>query len=359
MRVLFILWSNPGDSVSPTLSDDLAKAFSYQGHTVTVVTPLERKYKKPTQLVQKNEYNILYVRPGYFVNLVAKLGRIIRLFTITKILYVRTGNFFNLKTKSEKIITIFKISKTLLENIKRYLADQEFDLIISRTPFLEQPKLIHPLREHFNCPAYLLLYDIFPEGAWDLGIIKSKIIYNFLKKREEKILAEFSVIWCISPGNAKYMLEHYKSLTAERVEWLYNYGFIEPALSVDREKIRESMGYANDDIISVFGGNMGLPQKLENMLLLAKEALVLIQAKFLFIGVGTEKERIKKLAKKMKLHNVRFIDYLPREQYDLLAASCDIGLVSLDERFTVPNFPSKTTDYFKVNLPILASLDKS
>ncbi|MGL5902919.1 MAG: glycosyltransferase family 4 protein, partial [Cetobacterium sp.] len=50
-------------------------------------------------------------------------------------------------------------------------------------------------------------------------------------------------------------------------------------------------------------------------------------------------------------------DYIPREDYELVTASADLGIVSLDERFTVPNFPSKTTDYFKLKLPILASLD--
>ena len=59
-----------------------------------------------------------------------------------------------------------------------------------------------------------------------------------------------------------------------------------------------------------------------------------------------------------KLKNIRFIDQLPREDYEKFTSACNIGLVSLDERFTVPNFPSKTTDYFKLSLPILASLDK-
>ena len=49
---------------------------------------------------------------------------------------------------------------------------------------------------------------------------------------------------------------------------------------------------------------------------------------------------------------------MPREDYEKFTSACDIGLVSLDERFTVPNFPSKTTDYFKLSLPILASLDR-
>ena len=60
----------------------------------------------------------------------------------------------------------------------------------------------------------------------------------------------------------------------------------------------------------------------------------------------------------MKLNNVVFKDYIPRDDYEKLIASCDIGIVSLDPRFTVPNFPSKTIDYLKLGLPILAAVDK-
>ena len=103
---------------------------------------------------------------------------------------------------------------------------------------------------------------------------------------------------------------------------------------------------------------MGKPQKLENILSLAEKCLELSDVKFIFVGNGSEKERLKKITKDKNLKNIEFIDQLPREDYEKFTSACDIGLVSLDERFTVPNFPSKTTDYFKLSLPILASLDR-
>lgn len=332
MRVLMIFWANPGDPSTSTLTKDLAQEFSYQGHDVTVVIPLEEKFNKPTYLAVEKDY---------------------------KALYVKTGNYFNLDSKIEKAMTTFTIGNALLKGIMQHLADEKFDLIISRAPFLADPKLIVPLKKHYNCPAHLLLFDIFPQTAWDMGIIKSKLIYSFFKHKEKQMLDAFSVIWCTSPGNAKYMSEHHPKLANGRIEWVYNYGFIKPAPGINRSQMRKDFGYTDTDFIALFGGNMGVPQKLENILLLAKEALILKNAKFMFIGVGTEKKRMVQMATDMKLDNIKFIDYVPREKYELLAASCDIGLVSLDERFTIPNFPSKTTDYFKLSLPILGSLDKS
>ena len=38
--------------------------------------------------------------------------------------------------------------------------------------------------------------------------------------------------------------------------------------------------------------------------------------------------------------------------------SADIGLITIDERFTVPTIPSKTTSYFSLKLPVLAIIDQ-
>lgn len=332
MNVLFIYWANPGDPGSSTLSKDMAEEFARQGHNVVSVIPLEKKFKKITYIMQNPNHTILHIK---------------------------TGNFFNLKSRIEKAITALTIATRLLNGIIAYLKNYKFDLIITRAPFLGDSTLVLPLKKHYKCPVYLMLFDIFPQTAWDMGIIKSRLIFNFFKYQEKKMLSAFDVIWCTSPGNAKYMLDHHPNLTSNKVKWLYHYARIEPAPHIDRVAIRQSMGYTDTDFIALFGGNMGIPQKLENLLYLAAKAKVFKNAKFLFIGVGTEKTRIEQMAENLELDNVKFISYLPRSEYELFASSCDIGLVSLDERFTVPNFPSKTTDYFKLSLPILASLDKS
>lgn len=129
-------------------------------------------------------------------------------------------------------------------------------------------------------------------------------------------------------------------------------------IEIDKKEIRNKYNFSEDEYIAIFGGNIGRLQKLENILFLAEKCLKNKKIKFLFIGSGSEKERLEKLAKENNLSNVTFINQVPREDYEKITASCDIGLVSLDERFTVPNFPSKTTDYFKLSLPIFASLDK-
>lgn len=331
MNILFVFSrhsENPNDS---TLTKDLSDEFFKQGNNVVVVTILEKKYKRETEQKKENGYEVLRVK---------------------------TGNYFNIGNKFEKGMTILTMASDLKKGIIKYLGDRKFDLIITHTPFVSTEKLINPLKEYFKCSAYLILWDIFPQNAKDIGIINNGLLFSFFKYREKKMLSAYDRILCMSEGNINYLKEKYSYLDKNKIMLLRNWAIIKPNIEINKKEIRNKYGFSEDEFIAIFGGNMGKPQKLENILSLAERNLEDKKIKFLFIGSGSEKERLEELAKENNLSNVTFINQVPREDYEKVTASCDIGLVSLDERFTVPNFPSKTTDYFKLSLPILASLDR-
>lgn len=48
---------------------------------------------------------------------------------------------------------------------------------------------------------------------------------------------------------------------------------------------------------------------------------------------------------------------LPKEDYDTLVGACDVGMIFLDYRFTIPNFPSRLLSYMQAKLPVLAVTD--
>ena len=59
----------------------------------------------------------------------------------------------------------------------------------------------------------------------------------------------------------------------------------------------------------------------------------------------------------LKLKNVILKDGLPRPDYIKILKLAEVGLISLNEDFTIPNFPSKINTYFSLKKPVLASLD--
>ena len=48
---------------------------------------------------------------------------------------------------------------------------------------------------------------------------------------------------------------------------------------------------------------------------------------------------------------------LPKVDYDQLVKAADVGLIFLDKRFTIPNFPSRLLSYLDNRIPVLLATD--
>lgn len=327
-KILFIFLRHSEKKEDSTLTKDISDEFKRQGHDITVVTLLEAKEGRETEY--KREHGV-------------------------KVLRVKTGNYFDSPGKIEKGITTLRMPHQLLKGIRKHLKKEKFDLIYTHTPFISNPYLITKLKKEYNAQALLHLWDIFPQNAKDIGLLRNKWMLKYFRRTEKKMYDSFDYIGCMSEGNEKYIYE--KNIeTKGKTFLLKNWAKPKPYEEVKKEEIREKYNLPKNKTIFVFGGNMGKPQKLTNILRLAEKTQDL-DAYYLFVGKGTEQKELIKIKEERNLKNVRFINFVPREDYEKLIAGCDVGIVSLDERFTVPNFPSKTTDYFKIGLPILASLD--
>ena len=103
---------------------------------------------------------------------------------------------------------------------------------------------------------------------------------------------------------------------------------------------------------------MGVPQQLENIVFMAENLQCDKNIKFIFIGSGTEKEKLKKIIFDKKISNIEIKDFVPRDEYENIIKAADVGVISLNRNYTVPNFPAKVTGYCKMGLPIFASLDQ-
>ncbi len=330
MNILFLFAQYPEAIDGSNLHKDLPDEFCRHGENVFVATIRERRVKKETAVYREN-------------------GR--------SVLRVKVGNMFDDVSKIEKALVMLSMDRKLVKQIKKYWGDVKFDLIVGSTPWTAGDRLISQLKIHFKCPAFLILWDIFPQNAKDLGLIRNPLIFNFFKSRELKSLQNFDHIGCMTEGNVEYISKHYSLIEKDNL-LLFPLWANKSSVNRNLIKTRQELGFDDDDFILVFGGNMGLPQNLSNVIKLANEVRAIDEVKFLFVGKGSETHRIKEFAKKLELTNVTFLDHLERCDYEALMMKCDVGLVTLNPKFTVPNFPSKTMDYIKFNLPILAALDK-
>src|SRR5699024_12332041 len=80
-------------------------------------------------------------------------------------------------------------------------------------------------------------------------------------------------------------------------------------------------------------------------------------AYFLIVGDGTEYNKLENWFIINQPKNAKLLQRLPKEDYDILLASCDVGLIFLHKDFLIPNFPSRLLSYLEMKMPIIAATD--
>ena len=75
------------------------------------------------------------------------------------------------------------------------------------------------------------------------------------------------------------------------------------------------------------------------------------------MGSGTEFGKLEEYFRTAKPKNMKLMSHLPKDDYDRMVAACDVGLIFLDDRFTIPNFPSRLLAYMQAGLPVIACTD--
>ncbi|HYE69701.1 MAG TPA: glycosyltransferase family 4 protein, partial [Anaerovoracaceae bacterium] len=230
------------------------------------------------------------------------------------------------------------------------------DLVIMPTPPITFAGVMDFISKRDHSKSYLILRDIFPQNAKDLGLMKSKLLFCFFRNKEKYMYRVAEHIGCMSQGNIDYVLRHNPEVDASKFELLPNWSNLNEEKPNMLQDYKAKYGLKGK-FVCVFGGNIGWPQELEFLIELAKEYRQRKDLVFLIIGKGVLAQKVRKIIDENRLSNVIMKDFLPREDYDGLVSQCEVGLINLDRRFTIPNIPSKTLGYFNAEIPILASVD--
>ncbi len=104
-------------------------------------------------------------------------------------------------------------------------------------------------------------------------------------------------------------------------------------------------------------GNMGVAQGMDVFIDLAARLRERPDIGFLFVGRGTDAQRLRALAAERALDNVVFQDEVEPHEVPGLLAQCHVGLVALDPRHTTHNVPGKFLTYMYAGLPVLARIN--
>jgi glycosyltransferase involved in cell wall biosynthesis len=312
---------------------DLMREFTKNNHYVYIVSPTEKHGK--THIIAESNCEILKLSLG----------------EIQKTSFIKKG--INTLTLEHKV----KVA------VKRYFSSVKFDLIIYATPPITFYSVVKYIKEKDNAKSYLLLKDIFPQNAIDLGILKKSglkgLIYRYFRFKERKLYEISDYIGCMSQANVDFVIKHNPTENPLKVHVNPNSIELKDYEHNIKSKldILEEYNIPTTKTLFIYGGNLGKPQGVDFLIDCLIHSRNDEDIYFIIIGSGTEYSKLKSSIDANQLNNVKLISYLPKSEYDQLVLCSDCGLIFLDIRFTIPNFPSRLLSYMHASLPVIAATD--
>ncbi len=313
----------PSRSSAALQLKDLANEFLLHGITPTVVTSDSRLQ-------------------GY--NSITELDGI-------SILRLKTPEHKNIKNfrraLAEVLMPFFMIKNFRMSSLR----SNQWDAVVWYSPTIFLGPFIWYLKRKNTSLSYLILRDIFPAWALDLGLIRKGFFYYIFRLFEKFQYSIADVIGVQSIGNLSY----FKNLNCQRIEVLQNWLTAKPLLHCSVSIT--TLPIANRKIF-IYAGNMGVAQGVGDLLDLAGVLLDRSDIGFLFIGRGSDLAILRTEAKNRNLFNTVFLDEIGADEIPSLYAQCKVGLIALDARHKTHNIPGKFLSYLQSGLPVMAIVNE-
>lgn len=334
MRILFATIAFPESLEQRNIYTDLMEELRDRGHEVYVIASSERRRAKKTGIVEEKGIHVLRVR---------------------------TLNLQKCHLVEKGLATLL-VERQYRKAIEEFWGRIRFDLVLYSTPPITLDGVVRYVKARDGAKSYLLLKDIFPQNAVDIGMMKAGgILHRYFRSREKRLYALSDYIGCMSQANVEYLEKNNPWLVKGKAEVCSN--SVRPLFTTpsaeEKAAVRGKYGIPQDSVLFVYGGNLGKPQGvgfIERVLEANRERRGVF---FLVVGSGTEYDRLEQAITSRGLGNARIYPNLPKADYDRLLAASDVGLIFLDSRFTIPNFPSRLLGYMEQGKPVLAATDRN
>jgi hypothetical protein len=332
MNILFLSLLQINSLGQHSIYTDLLREFVKRGHFVRIVSPTA---EQETADLPRDGYAILRVKTPQ----IAGVGLL------------------------KKGIGTMVITPNIKRAMKRFCAGEHYDLVLYPTPPITLAGVVEYIKRRDHARTYLLLKDIFPQNAVDVGILKKSglkgLIYRYFRAKEKKLYAISDRIGCMSRANVDYLLRQDPEIDPAKVEICPN--SVEPlerTITAERRwELREKYGIPQDKTVFLYGGNLGRPQGVPFIMDCLRACRNRQDCFFFICGSGTEFPALQAFAETEDLPNVKVLSSLPHDDYEDMVPACDVGLLFLDCRFTIPNFPSRLLSYMQARLPVLCCTD--
>lgn len=304
---------------------DLSREFANQGHSITVILP-SSDIKENWQSELHDKVQVLRLKSP----------------KTKDINYIR------------RTINEFRMPFEMRKNYNRSsFSNTKWDGVVWYSPSIFHGPFVRSLKKVSSCKSYLIIRDIFPDWAVDMGLMSKGLPYLFFKSIANYQYKVADVIGVQTPGNLGYF-DLWRLKYDKKVEVLQNW-LADPANNESSIQVNKTR--LSGRSICIYAGNMGIAQGMKILIELACKLQSEKKLGFLFVGRGSEVDGLKKLAIEYGLTNVLFFDEIDPDEIPDLYSQCSIGIVSLDQRHKSHNIPGKFLTYMQSGLPVLANVN--
>ncbi|MEA2822957.1 MAG: hypothetical protein QOJ86_4961 [Bradyrhizobium sp.] len=242
----------------------------------------------------------------------------------------------------------------MLRNVRKSpFRSAKWDLLVWYSPPIFFGPLIWALRRTSGARTYLILRDIFPEWAVDLGLVRRGPVHLVFKAIAALQYAAAEVIGVQTPSNLAFLSRWARS-KRRRIEVLHNWLAITPdvgcSIAVEKTELAGRK-------IFVYIGNMGVAQGMDIFIELIQSLRHRQDIGFLFVGRGSEFAKLEAEKASRELTNLLFFGEIDSSEIPGLLAQCHVGLVALHPDHKTHNIPGKFVSYVHYGLPVLARVN--
>ena len=210
------------------------------------------------------------------------------------------------------------------------------------------------LKHRWRCPLVYNIRDLYPDVAEANGGVKNPLLLGLLKWSNDLASAKADKLVVLADDMRRRVVA--KGVPDHKIAIVHN--------NVDCRKMHPIEPNAfrarwTDKFVVMYSGNLGLSQQLETVL----DAADLLRADqrivFLMVGEGARKNWLKDRARDLKLMNVEFLPYQPKERLAESLSAADLHLIPLLKAATGAIVPSKIYGILAVGRPFVAMTDEN
>lgn len=332
MRFLIISNNFPIDPDTSNMQVDLAAEIIKHGHEVDVA--FQAWYMPEIKTVTQ-------IRTEYGANVT-----IFPAFTISTL-----GKFFERLTRWA--VLPWRVGRAF----RRLFDTSRYDVILAWTPCVLVRSSLRYAWRHSGARSVLYIADFFPIHHAELGLMPRGPIEAVGKSMEASLFRGFDVIFCNLPSNIGYLRSHYRLRPGQDVRWTPLWTPTSAIKQAPRAELRARYGLPPEAPIAVFGGQIIEGRGIEQMLDAAARARRDGEPiHFLFIGGGRLVPVVQEAAR-LPDSNVIHAHAVPRDDFLSVLTACEVGMLATVSGVSSHSFPTKSMDYLRAGLPVVAAVE--